>query len=61
MWSNPAKYDVSKIFKYKCQEFFIQIFNQIRLSKTIRFQLSEPLKCIVHQMNIKPSQVILPH
>jgi len=32
----------------------MQILTQNRLSKTIRYILSEPLKCILYPMNINP-------
>jgi hypothetical protein len=56
MWPNPTAYDGFKKFEYKFREFIIKILNQNRLSKAIRFLLSEPLKCIFHPMNIKPSK-----
>lgn len=47
---------VLKISNIKRKEFFIQILDQYQLSKTIRFFHSEPLKCILYPLNIKPSK-----
>jgi hypothetical protein len=41
MWSNPTARNGYKNIKLKRKEFFIHILNQNRMSKTIRFILSE--------------------